>query len=87
MSLYKIPLESFSKRADVDKEGSLFIEDDFTKLFIFKNLYRNEDKVLKSKHGAINNIQNNDIDTPAESPEKLKSDNNFNLNIKNLEKV
>lgn len=46
LSLYKIPLESFSKRADVDKEVSLFIEDNFTKLFILKNLYRNEDRVF-----------------------------------------
>jgi len=46
LSLYKIPLDNFSKRADIDKEVSLFIEDDFTKLFILKNLYRNEDKVF-----------------------------------------
>jgi pimeloyl-ACP methyl ester carboxylesterase len=64
LSLYKIRLECFSKRADVDKEISLFIGDDFTKLFILKNLYKNKDKVFAWRFNIdvfvekIKNIQN-----------------------------
>jgi pimeloyl-ACP methyl ester carboxylesterase len=43
-TLYKLPLEDFIKREEVDHALSLFVEDKGIRLFLLKNLYRNENK-------------------------------------------
>ena len=43
-TLYKLPLEDFTKREEVDYALSLFIEDKGIRFFLLKNLYRNENK-------------------------------------------
>jgi pimeloyl-ACP methyl ester carboxylesterase len=43
-ALYKLPLEDFTKREEVDHALSLFVEDKGIRLFLLKNLYRNENK-------------------------------------------
>jgi len=43
-TLYKLPLEDFTKREEVDHALSLFVEDKGIRLFLLKNLYRNENK-------------------------------------------
>jgi len=43
-TLYKLPLEDFDKREDIDKLLSDAFDDKGMRLFILKNLYRNEKK-------------------------------------------
>jgi pimeloyl-ACP methyl ester carboxylesterase len=43
-ALYKLPLEDFTKREEVDHALSLFVEDKGIRFFLLKNLYRNENK-------------------------------------------
>lgn len=43
-TLYKLPLEDFDKREDIDKLLSDAFEDKGMRLFLLKNLYRNEKK-------------------------------------------
>ncbi len=43
-TLYKLPLEDFTKREEVDHALSLFVEDKGIRFFLLKNLYRNENK-------------------------------------------
>ena len=43
-TLYKLPLEDFARREEVERALSLFIEDKRIRLFLLKNLYRNENK-------------------------------------------
>ncbi|MBC8266578.1 MAG: alpha/beta fold hydrolase [Flavobacteriales bacterium] len=43
-TLYKLPLEDFNKREEVDAALSLFLDDKGIRLFLLKNLYRNKDK-------------------------------------------
>jgi esterase len=43
-TLYKLPLEGFEKREDIDKLLSDTFEDKGMRLFLLKNLYRNEKK-------------------------------------------
>ena len=43
-TLYKLPLEDFDKREDIDKLLSDTFEDKGMRLFLLKNLYRNEKK-------------------------------------------
>ena len=42
--LLKIPLESFNSRQEVDNALAVFIENQAIRLFLLKNLYRNENK-------------------------------------------
>jgi len=42
--LYKLPLEDFTKREEVENALSVFLEDRGIRLFLMKNLYRNENK-------------------------------------------
>jgi len=43
-TLYKLPLDDFDKREDIDKLLSTTFEDKGMRLFLLKNLYRNENK-------------------------------------------
>jgi esterase len=43
-TLYKLPLEDFDKREDIDKLLSSTFDDKGMRLFLLKNLYRNENK-------------------------------------------
>ena len=43
-TLYKLPLEDFEKRSEIDELLSLTYKDKGMRLFLMKNLYRNEDK-------------------------------------------
>ena len=43
-TLYKLPLEDFDKREEIDSVLSATFEDKGTRLFLMKNLYRNENK-------------------------------------------
>ena len=43
-TLYKLPLEDFTKREEVDRALSLFVKDKGIRLFLLKNLYRNKNK-------------------------------------------
>ena len=43
-TLYKLPLEDFDKREEIDSVLSATFEDKGTRLFLLKNLYRNENK-------------------------------------------
>jgi pimeloyl-ACP methyl ester carboxylesterase len=43
-TLYKLPLEDFTIREEVERALSLFVEDKGIRLFLLKNLYRNENK-------------------------------------------
>jgi len=43
-TLYKLPLEDFTKREEVDHALSLFVEDKGIRFFLLKNLYRNVNK-------------------------------------------
>ena len=43
-TLYKLPLQNFKKREEIDRELSSIYEDRGMRLFLLKNLYRNENK-------------------------------------------
>ena len=43
-TLYKLPLEDFEKRDEVDKAFSLCVENQGVRRFLLKNLYRNKEK-------------------------------------------
>ena len=43
-TLYKLPLDNFDKREDIDKLLSVTFEDKGMRLFLLKNLYRNDKK-------------------------------------------
>jgi pimeloyl-ACP methyl ester carboxylesterase len=66
-SLYKLPLEDFTKREEVDHALSLFVEDKGIRFFLLKNLYRNENKEFAWRFNIdvllekVNNIQEADF--------------------------
>ncbi len=74
-TLYKLPLEDFARREEVDKALSMFLTDRGIRLFLLKNLFRNEQKefawrfnidVLLEKVGNIQEADfiNGKIDVP-----------------------
>ena len=66
-TLYKLPLEDFSKREEIDTLLANTFEDRGMRLFLMKNLYRNEDKEfawrfnIASLLDTIENIQEADF--------------------------
>ena len=66
-ALYKLPLEDFTKREEVDHALSLFVEDKGIRFFLLKNLYRNENKEFAWRFNIevllekVNNIQEADF--------------------------
>jgi pimeloyl-ACP methyl ester carboxylesterase len=68
-TLYKLPLEDFDKREDIDKLLSDTFDDKGMRLFLLKNLYRNENKEfawrfnIESLLDRIENIQEADFIT------------------------
>ena len=42
--LYKLPLENFNSRSEIDKTLSISVENQVLRSFLMKNLFRNEDK-------------------------------------------
>ena len=68
-TLYKLPLEDFSKREEIDTLLANTFEDRGMRLFLMKNLYRNEDKEfawrfnIESLLDTIENIQEADFIT------------------------
>jgi len=66
-TLYKLPLEDFTKREEVDHALSLFVEDKGIRFFLLKNLYRNENKEFAWRFNIevllekVNNIQEADF--------------------------
>jgi pimeloyl-ACP methyl ester carboxylesterase len=65
--LYKLPLENFNKREDIDSVLSGTFENKGIRLFLMKNLYRNEDKEfawrfnIETLFDKIENIQEADF--------------------------
>ena len=68
-TLYKLPLDDFDKREDIDKLLSDTFEDKGIRLFLLKNLYRNDKKEfawrfnIESLLDTIENIQEADFIT------------------------
>ncbi|MBT3611470.1 MAG: alpha/beta fold hydrolase [Flavobacteriales bacterium] len=68
-TLYKLPLQNFDKREDIDKCLSSTFEDKGMRLFLLKNLYRNENKAFAWRFNIeillekVSNIQEADFIT------------------------
>jgi len=66
-TLYKLPLEDFDKREEIDSVLSSTFEDKGMRLFLLKNLYRNENKEFAWRFNIeallekVNNIQEADF--------------------------
>ena len=66
-TLYKLPLDNFDKREDIDKLLSDTFDDKGMRLFLLKNLYRNENKEFAWRFNIevlldkVNNIQEADF--------------------------
>ena len=66
-TLYKLPLEDFSKREEIDTVLSSTYEDKGMRLFLLKNLYRNENKEFSWRFNIdvllekVSNIQEADF--------------------------
>ena len=66
-TLYKLPLEDFDKREEIDEVLSSIYEDKGMRLFLLKNLYRNENKEFSWRFNIevllekVSNIQEADF--------------------------
>ncbi len=66
-TLYRLPLENFEKREEIDKLLASTYEDKGMRLFLLKNLYRNENKEFAWRFNIevllekVNNIQEADF--------------------------
>jgi pimeloyl-ACP methyl ester carboxylesterase len=66
-TLYKLPLEDFDKREEIDEVLSSIYEDKGMRLFLLKNLYRNENKEFAWRFNIdvllekVSNIQESDF--------------------------